>query len=101
LDQNSIRYIIGQARVENPARRKQERNYIVQRSNINKFKSKLFRVARARICTTHKPDDTGEVESTLAKLVKPQSNIETTIDEFYESPTTACNETFRRHLVPK
>jgi len=58
-------------------------------------------VAKARICTTHKQEDTGDLDSTMAKLVTPQSDIEKTIDEFYEDLTTACNESFRTQLAPQ
>jgi len=49
----------------------------------------------------HKQEDTGDLDSTLAKLVTPQSDIEKTIDELYEDLTTACNESFRTQLAPK
>jgi len=100
-DHNIIRYTIGQACGDNSAPRTQEPRYIVQRRNINKFQSKLVRLATARICTKHKQEDTGDLGSTLANQVTPQSDIEKTIDEFYEDLTTACNESFRIQLAPK
>jgi len=100
-DHNIIRYTIGQVRGDNSAPRPQEPTYIVQRRNINKFQSKLVRLAKARICTTHKQEDTGDLDSTLAKLVTPQSDIEKTIDEFYENLSTACNKSFRIQLAPE
>jgi len=83
------------------APRKQKPRYIVERRNINKFQSKLVRLATARICTTHKQEDTGDLDSTLDKLVTPESDIEKTIEEFYEDLTTACKESYRTQLAPK
>ena len=68
-DHSIIRYIIGQARGDNSAQRTQETRYIVHRRNINKFQSKLVRLATARVGTTNKQEDTGDLDSTLAKRV--------------------------------
>ena len=68
-DHNFIRYTIGQACGDNSAQRTQEPGYIVHRRNINKFQSKLVRLATARVGTTNKQEDTGDLDSTLAKRV--------------------------------
>jgi len=73
----------------------------VHRRNINKFQSKLVRLATARVGTTKKQKDTGDLDSTLAKRVTSECDIEKTIYEFYEELTAACNESFRTQLATK
>ena len=51
-----IRYTIEDSGY-NSAPRTQEPRYTVQRHNINKFQTKLARLATARSCTTHKQED--------------------------------------------
>jgi len=96
-----MRYTKGQPRGDNLAPRTQERRHIVQKSNINIIQSKLFRHTTARTCTTHIQEETGYLESRMAKQVTAQSHVEKKIDEYYGDLTTACNETFRSQLAPK
>jgi len=53
-DNNIIRYTIHQDCGDNSAPRNQESSCIIKRRNLNKFHSRLVRLATARICTTHK-----------------------------------------------
>ena len=61
----------------------------------------MVRITTAKICTKHIQEDTSDLDSTLAKLMTPQSDIEKTRDEFYEDLATVCNEFFRTQLTPK
>ena len=61
----------------------------------------MVRLETARIGTTNKQEDTGDLDSTLAKRVTSECDIEKTIDEFYEDLTTACNESLRTQLATK
>ena len=94
-----IRYIIGQDSGYNSAPRNQETRYIVKRHNINKFQTKLARLATASVFPTHKQEDTGDLDSTMAKRATSGCDVEKTIDEFYEDLTAACNESFRTQLT--
>jgi len=84
-DHNIIRYIIGQARGGNTAPRNEEHMYIVQRRNINIFQSNLVGLATTRICTKHKLEETGDLGSTVANLVTPQTISIRTINGFFKT----------------
>jgi hypothetical protein len=96
-----ILYTIGQSRDDNSAQRTQDPRYIGHRRHMNKFQSKLIRLATARVGTTNKQEDTGDLDSTLAKRVTSECDIEKTIDEFYEDLRVAFNESFMTQLATK
>ena len=65
------------------------------------FPDEIGSTGNGKSLTTHKPEDTGDLDSTLSKRATSGSDIEKTIDEFYEDPTTTCNESFRTQLTNK
>lgn len=71
----------------------------MQKSNIDKFRANLIRLATAKICKTNKEEETEEIVITLSKRVTLENDIEKTIEEFYEVLTAACNESFRTQLA--
>jgi len=74
-EHNIIKITVGQARGDDSAPQNQEHRFIYQKRNIKIFHLRICRLAMASICTTHKHEDSGDLDSPLSKLVTAQSDI--------------------------
>jgi hypothetical protein len=101
FDHSIVKFAIGQGIWGRSKQESQGVRYIVKGKDIDKFQRNLLRLQEERLNMTNTKGGSVDLDVTLNKRAKEETDIEKLIEEFQEVLKAACDKSFRKERTTK